>query len=66
MSSNERGIFDGESPTSSTTIFDDSIFDTLVKDAVPFDPITVFVHGNDQITTQQHGNSLVIVEKIAP
>ena len=66
MSSNERGIFDGESPTSSTTIFDDAIFDTLVKDAVAFEPITVFVHGNEQRRAEQHGNSLVIVEKIAP
>jgi len=63
---NTRGIFDGENPPSTTTIFDDSIFDTLSKEAIPFEPITIRVHSQDQITITNHGNDLIIVEKIAP
>ena len=62
---NERGIFDGEDPPSTTFIFDDSIFDTQTKDAVAFEPIVVFVHSQEQITAETHGNDLIIVEKIA-
>ena len=63
---NERGIFNGESTTSSTTILDDSIFDAVIKEAVPFEPIIIRVHSQEQITITNHGNDLIIVEKIAP
>ena len=40
------GIFDGE--TTSTTIFDDAIFDTQFKVVVLKSPIEVFIH--DRVT----------------
>ena len=56
MSLDDRGIFDGQNPPSTTFIFDDAIFDTLAKQPVASNEITVFVHGNEIITTEQHGN----------
>jgi len=57
--SSERGIFDGESPVSTTTIFDDAIFDTELVEPVGQAFITVFVHGNEQITSLVHGNEVI-------
>ena len=59
MSAQERGIFDGESPVSTTTIFDDSIFDTQLVVPVAKKGITVFVHGVEEIDTLVHGNELI-------
>jgi len=56
VSLDNRGIFDGENPPSTTFIFDDSIFDTLAQQPVAANEITVFVHGDELITVQQHGN----------
>ena len=59
MSAQERGIFDGDAPVSSTTIFDDSIFDTQLVAPVAKSVITIFVHGEEEIVTLVHGNELI-------
>ena len=59
MSATERGIFDGESPVSITTIFDDSIFDTQLVIPIAKKVIVVTVHGEEQIDTLVHGNELI-------
>ena len=56
----ERGIFDGDAPESTTTIFDPLIFDTELTIPVAANPITVFVPGHtDTITTFWHGNQII-------
>jgi len=59
VSATERGIFDGESPISVTTIFDDAIFDTQLVAQVAKAVLVVFVHGEEQIDTLVHGNELI-------
>jgi len=61
MSANGRGIFDGEAPVSTTTIFDDSIFDTLLSIPTATEPITVLFHGMDTIPTLYHNMETIIV-----
>jgi len=60
VSLDNRGIFDGDNPPSTTFIFDDSIFDTLAQQPIPANLITVFVHGDDSITVATHGNTDII------
>ncbi len=60
MSFTGRGIFDGENPPSTTTIFDDSIFDTEIVEPVPANEIIVFTHGfSNQINAFTHGNEII-------
>jgi len=59
VSAQERGIFDGDSPVSNTTIFDGGIFDTQLVVPVAKKGIIVFVHGEEQIDTLVHGNELI-------
>ena len=59
MSAQERGIFDGDAPISTTTIFDDSIFDTQLVIPVAKKVIVVLVHGEEEIDTLVHGNELI-------
>ena len=60
MSEQERGIFDGDSPISTTTIFDPNlIFDTELVLPVEKSVITIFVHGTEEVDTLVHGNELI-------
>ncbi len=59
MSAQERGIFDGDSPVSSTFIFDGNIFDTQLVLPVAKSVITVFSHGVEEIVALVHGNELI-------
>ena len=57
MSSEGRGIFDGESPPSTTMIFDDNIFDTLVRLPNTKRDITILFHRKSEqedINTDQN------------
>ena len=56
MSSEQRGIFDGENPPSQTFIFDPAIFDISLSVPVASNEITVFTHGNKDIEMFWHGN----------
>ncbi len=56
-----RGMFDGESPPSTTAIFDDLIFDVLFAIPVGAAPITVLMHGNEDIPTLFHGTEAIVV-----
>lgn len=57
----QRGIFDGESPPSTTTIFDPSMFDTLLAIPIGASPITVLMHGTEDIPVLFHGTEAIIV-----
>ena len=59
MSFTGRGIFDGENPPSTTTIFDDSIFDVEIVEPVPANEIIVFTHGNQTNNAFTHGNEII-------
>ena len=59
MSEQERGIFDGDSPISTTFIFDGNIFDTELVLPVEKSVITIFVHGTEEVDTLVHGNELI-------
>ena len=60
MSFTGRGIFDGENPPYTTTIFDDSIFDVEIVEPVPANELIVFVPGHtDIINTFWHGNETI-------
>ncbi len=59
MSFTGRGIFDGDSPESTTTIFDPAIFDTQITEPVASNEIIVFVHGNQINNALVHGNELI-------
>jgi len=61
MSANGRGIFDGEGPVSTTTIFDPVIFDTLLSIPTATMPITILFHGNETITALYHNMETIIV-----
>ena len=59
MSEQERGIFDGDAPVSSTFIFDGGIFDTQLVLPVEKKGIIIFVHSTEEIDTLVHGNELI-------
>jgi len=64
VSQNQRGIFDGENPPSTTFIFDPSIFDTLVQLPLSKNVITALFHGNDVITTPVPSMDTIIVKEV--
>ena len=55
------GMFDGETPPSTSTIFDDNIFDTLVAVPIGVRPIVALFHGNEKIPTTFHGTEAIVV-----
>ena len=59
MSFTGRGIFDGDSPESTTTIFDPAIFDIQITEPVAANEIIVFTHGNQTNNAFTHGNELI-------
>ena len=64
MSQNERGIFDGETPPSTTTIFDPNIFDTLLQVPIGKNEIIVLVHGNAVIEAPVSSMDTIIVKEV--
>ena len=56
-----RGIFDGDAPTSVTTIFDDSIFDTETSLPTARDPYFIPFHGTDDIPVPYHSRESIIL-----
>lgn len=55
------GIFDGENPPSTTTIFDGGIFDIEILLPASANNIPVFVHDNSQKTVLTHGNAEITI-----
>jgi len=64
VSQNDRGIFDGQSPPSTTFIFDPSIFDTLLQVPIGKNEIIALVHGNAVIETPVPSMDTIIVKEV--
>jgi len=64
VSQNDRGIFDGQTPPSTTTIFDPDIFDTLLQVPIGKNEIFAFLHGNAVITAPVPSMETIIVKEV--